>query len=91
MNLEFMSRNSEGKDSGRLIRTIWRNPSTPISDYPSWQELVFRIRQYFEEYHGGVPPGTAINQNDVAKLSLHELQEVFQSSIFSARFSSAEM
>jgi len=47
-------------------------------DYPSWQELILRMREYFGGYYGSVPTNIPTNENDVAELSPRELQDVFQ-------------
>ena len=47
-------------------------------DYPSWQQLVIRMREYFDQHHGHLPAGLPANEEEVAQLSPSELQGVFQ-------------
>jgi hypothetical protein len=46
-------------------------------DYPPWQELVTRMREYFEQHHGSCPAGIPTDA-DVERLSPQELPAVFQ-------------
>ena len=47
-------------------------------DYPSWQQLVFRMAEYFDQCRGALPAGIPVNQHQVQALSPQDLQGIFQ-------------